>query len=1797
MSTRADRIGVIEGEGQRQEDPRSPRERYRSYLMQSVGRIKPEEFEDAPTLTDRLAGEFGRGMKDEITLGHGANVRDQVLDINQAPEGTPLLEQLKYLDLTDVAAGAGRLVGALPGVMVTGGLANLGARALALSAYRGGAVRTARFLAAIGGRTHTEAGALLRVVGSPAGRNVYEGFAYSTSTEPFRDIEEGQSRARSIAINTGVGAGADFLLGAALPYARAPLRTLADRLRTSDNSVDREMAGAIEARIRAADEAVAGAEPGTEPGTEFGRALERARADALGGAEEGGRPGPLPAREPDPLETPAFLRRGDRADEVQRAGTDPEARERIERAREAREPGTELGEALERARADRLAREAAERGEALEAEPTPAAREDALEEPGGVEATGAEEPPAPVEGPAGPADELLAEVGGRDPTHFDPAGRARRMSDRELVRELLRTEGAGGEASDIAEDVLRVELRGRRLSPDRRQQLLEEENDRLIREATGDLGAEQTARAPSEPGAELAAESRAARARATEEIPSGERRPGVEGRETQIITGDDRKLPARYRVIEADDLTTSHNPETFQPNPRYPEGVQERDYHADRAAQEQTAARAQDLDPDRLLDPTFSPTSGPPQVTPDGIALGGNQRGMMLHRAIRQHPERFAEYRAQLEARAEEFGLDPEQLRGMKNPVLVREVQMEGPQTRDQLRDLGEAFNVDPQKAKGALAEAATRAAKLRRGSRSLGHLEETLEGEETVRNYLRGPGGRKFMELLIEDGVISPQEASRFRDPSTGVPTQEGFNLVENALRVAAIGDPDVVARAPKSVLNQIEHATPAIIRASSVEGYPVDGALRGALDILSEARSKGIKLRDLLDQTSMFDEGEANPLAVAMAQFLDRSNKRQTSAAFRRVAADALEVERGVGNDLFGDPPRSIDESIYTHMGGPDDPNLDVRGPIQSDRPGFLNIGAIVSGVKGLARRYFKSAGDLPQDAFQAKVRRDGWIGSALQQMHFTLADFHRSVRKGYGRGITRLSERELAQIDGALKAEFPIEQLPEAVQPVVRRMRAEVDALSQRMIDVGAVEGRLVGTVTDNLGVYMTRSYRKFDDPAWASKVPEDVRLKAKAWLRGEYPDRTDDELEALINELLFVEEGPMALIAGGKLGSKDLSSLIRRRTIPPELRALWGEYTDPRVNYTRSITKMAHLVGNHQFLSQVREQGLGRYFHTRPNQVEGVSYHAQVAPEGSPAMRPLAGLYTSEEILREFNEAIQPEQLPDYMRYLLGANSAAKFGKTVLSPVTIVRNLLGNVGFAVANGHWRLGHTRKSWQGVLKGVGSRDKEAWRSYYRRAQELGVVDESARAGELQDMIRDASTRGLDDWAGNAADRATRKGLRGATGLYRGGDDVWKIFAWENEISRYQKALGITREQAEEMTAPIVRDTYPTYSMVPRGIKNLRRFPIVGTFVSFASEVYRTSTNTIGLAMRELADPRLRGIGAQRLSGIIAAVGLIEGAVVASRNINGVTKEQDEDYRRFAPWWSENSHLFHMGKRPDGAARVIDLSYLDPHAYLRKPILAALRGDDFEETAQEAAIETLRPFFGEEIFAQAFREAMTNQRAEGGRLYNPEAPAAEKWEARLRHMLDALEPGAVTSAQRIWDGHTGKRPNLDPRTELIATTTGQRISTIDHKRSLGFMAREYTARRGDAGALLRRTAGSRRDVSEEQLEEAFQQSERARQRLFMEAHADAQAAVRLGMTERQVRRTYEAAGLSKMDARRLVRGDYRPYRPSGRFLEGVAESVGLNAEDPRTLRRMFINRRRIVRRLSREAEREGRDR
>ena len=131
------------------------------------------------------------------------------------------------------------------------------------------------------------------------------------------------------------------------------------------------------------------------------------------------------------------------------------------------------------------------------------------------------------------------------------------------------------------------------------------------------------------------------------------------GRDVSVRVGDQYE-PGQWAVVDADTLTATVDKADNQFRDR------------GRAAyQAEITARANALDPALVLSvDTPLMDVGTPTIAADGRIIGGNGRTLFIQRAY--EIGKAGDYRAELERRLADLGIDPEAVRGMNRPVLVR---------------------------------------------------------------------------------------------------------------------------------------------------------------------------------------------------------------------------------------------------------------------------------------------------------------------------------------------------------------------------------------------------------------------------------------------------------------------------------------------------------------------------------------------------------------------------------------------------------------------------------------------------------------------------------------------------------------------------------------------------------------------------------------------------------------------------------------------------------------------------------------------------------------------------------------------------------------------------------------------------------------------------------------------------------------------------------------------------------------------------------------------------------------------
>lgn len=847
------------------------------------------------------------------------------------------------------------------------------------------------------------------------------------------------------------------------------------------------------------------------------------------------------------------------------------------------------------------------------------------------------------------------------------------------------------------------------------------------------------------------------------------------------------------------------------------------------------------------------------------------------------------------------------------------------------------------------------------------------------------------------------------------------------------------------------------------------------------------------------------------------------------------------------------------------------EIRGGIEALGDSRTMLQKAISEIK----RQLKPGGLLPGNIFKLKIERDGEFNAHELEASVRVQALHDAVEAAFKKPYEELHPEIKARINSALRGEPQTKPLPKEIGDALAKMREHITRLSvahleqlhadaKRLIEEGDepaadAKARLIETIMGNLDTYLHRSYKAFDDPDWPNKVrrlhPEiyeaAVTYLAKGYADGEAPGAEHFEL-ARKKANLMLEEGTAfdsvgAFIAESKLGAKDLGIIKKRKDIAPEIRALLGEYEDAPVNYVKSATKMTRLVFNHAFLTKMREAGFAAGLFSQARNTN-LDHNKQIAGEASEVYAPLNGLYTSHEFHQALVDALGREQMAWWYRAIVTANGLVKYGKTVLSPTTAMRNFYSAMFFSLANGHFNFGHGKRfSWSTYFK-----SQDTGLEYFAKLRRLGVVYDSPYAGEMMALLKDSR---LDEtvfnwkpfkWGRAAVDFAQR--------FYGFGDDLWKIIGFENEKRLLLSARpGLTEEAAEKEAAERIRNTYPTYSMTPRFINSLRRFPLMGTFVSFPAEIIRTSYHIVNNYARDVRDYGFKSrLVQQKTLGLIIATSAMAAIQAISRAIAGVDDDEEEALRLLSPEWQKNSNLMYLGRDKNGALQTMDMSFLDPYGYWKRPINAVLQNQPLDEAIKSGARDVLAPFFGQGIAFGAIMDAAMNKKDSGGRVFNPEDDAARQAWDIAGHIGKAVQPGVINNITRLHDAAVGRVTASGRRFDVgdeLAGLVGFRWGTFEPRTALYYQTFGFLDRKRDSAKLLTEAMRDPNKVTDEELREAFDRSMKARERAYNDIIKVANAAKASGMSVLQVQLTLKNSGVSQDDARDIARGKVPAWR------------------------------------------------
>ena len=575
---------------------------------------------------------------------------------------------------------------------------------------------------------------------------------------------------------------------------------------------------------------------------------------------------------------------------------------------------------------------------------------------------------------------------------------------------------------------------------------------------------------------------------------------------------------------------------------------------------------------------------------------------------------------------------------------------------------------------------------------------------------------------------------------------------------------------------------------------------------------------------------------------------------------------------------------------------------------------------------------------------------------------------------------------------------------------------------------------------------------------------------------------------------------------------------------------------------------------------------------------------------------------------------------YHSLLLYPKATSQIAKTILSPVTHMRNFISAGAFATANGivpfadKEAIKMAYQALQTPLKGTRIQNE-----LYDELLELGVVNTNVRLGDVTRLMQDV---GFGETM--TANKGTAMLMRPlsklkAVGqdLYTAEDDFWKIYSWAVEKSRMEKAMAshglvrgkwftdatgesvqLTDDWFKKEAADIVKNNIPNYDFVSDFVKGTRKFPL-GNFVSFPAEIARTGTNIVSRALNDisytikLANGKtikpFQGIGYQRLMGFGLTVAAVPYATTEMfKVLYDVTDEEQAAIRRYVADWSKNSTILPIKDPETGEFKYVDFSHANAYDTLVRPVQAVINAvadgrtdndgimDDFMLGTYTAMKEFAQPFISESIWTEAAADLLMRggRTRDGFEVYNPnDRPGNKMWEG-FKHLVEAQMPFSYPQLKRLDRSLQDKRLFTKSKYDEYGQTYefgdeftglfGFRAVAANPGRTMKYKVADYKQGVRKSGSLFTRVALKGGPIEPREVVDAYINANRSLFQVKKDLKLDMDAARVLGISADDYENALSISRYVEEDA--IDTGEFRPYTISA----NIEEAFQLNADENR---------------------------
>lgn len=372
----------------------------------------------------------------------------------------------------------------------------------------------------------------------------------------------------------------------------------------------------------------------------------------------------------------------------------------------------------------------------------------------------------------------------------------------------------------------------------------------------------------------------------------------VTGNKKTVTLPDGTKIKCHYKIVEADAPTASHDEKTFSPSAGFPttkdgKSVNDRDYQNDADAQESVRKIASNFNSLAL--------NSPPIVTKDGIVISGNNRTMSSKLAAKMGTDKA--YLQDLYEMADEYGIEPEDLKDFKNPRLILETDEE--HTEGYTTEEFAKFNRDTKKTMNNVEKAVKLTKTL--NADKIQSIAESLQGYDTMGElYADVKGCQEFVNKLITAGIIGENEKAQYCR-TDGTLNDTGKDFCETVL-VGSVLNEDNIRKLDgaggKRIRQKLVRAIlPLIENKGTGKEYSFNTELNDAVNIavtVAKDHDKFPDVKTYLSQGNLFGEKKPDAATSRLAEIIHDEGEKAFAQRMKDLGA-GLRASATGEQDIF--------------------------------------------------------------------------------------------------------------------------------------------------------------------------------------------------------------------------------------------------------------------------------------------------------------------------------------------------------------------------------------------------------------------------------------------------------------------------------------------------------------------------------------------------------------------------------------------------------------------------------------------------------------------------------------------------------------------------------------------------------------------------------------------------------------------------------------------------------------------------------------------------------------------------------